>query len=323
MAYPDYAAKEAADLVARLTKNAAAWPTRRLNRRRSRLPTKARRSPMVLVIQLQKVADGLRSELQTAAKEKMAVSAALKEAKAQSEITPQGAGEAVERGETVSRQLADARKQRTARERDGEVDGARDEQTKARSTAEADLKKSRETTDAARAELAKINKRLEQAVADKAVSDEASSVAHSQAEAAEAKLLGSPISSSRAPPGSRSWSARMQNTRRRIGIAVAPRGHRPRGGQRRTIHRPVARNAGRLLAAFQALAGSGDHSDVLATFVEQLAAQFPAWPSSASRRTTCRGRTPIGFDLKTDIGKVVMPLGMDSLLARAVSSGQI
>ena len=36
-----------------------------------------------------------------------------------------------------------------------------------------------------------------------------------------------------------------------------------------------------------------------------------------------QGEHQIGFDLKTDIGKVVMPLGMDSLLARAVSSGQI
>src|SRR5262249_21726586 len=41
------------------------------------------------------------------------------------------------------------------------------------------------------------------------------------------------------------------------------------------------------------------------------------------KKSHLQGEHQIGFDLKTDIAKVVMPLGMDSLLARAASSGQV
>ena len=78
-----------------------------------------------------------------------------------------------------------------------------------------------------------------------------------------------------------------------------------------------------LLAAFQALAGSTTIPDVLTTFVEQLAAQFPRVALFRVKKSHLQGEHQIGFDLKTDIGKVMMPLGMDSRLARAVSSGQI
>ena len=64
-------------------------------------------------------------------------------------------------------------------------------------------------------------------------------------------------------------------------------------------------------------------SDVLTTLVEQLAAQFPRVALFRVKKSHLQGEHQIGFDLKTDIAKVVLPLGMDSLLARAVSSGQI
>ena len=178
--------------------------------------------------------------------------------------------------------------------------------------------------EAARTDLAKLNKRLEQAVADKAVSDEASSVAHSQAEAAEAKLLAV-------------TDLFKQSAAR---VKVLERAHEEHEKTIKELQsRPAAADPAAvsaapstglsletlddLLAAFQALAGSTTIPDVLATFVEQLAAQFPRVALFRVKKSHLQGEHQIGFDLKTDIGKVVMPLGMDSLLARAVSSGQI
>jgi len=78
-----------------------------------------------------------------------------------------------------------------------------------------------------------------------------------------------------------------------------------------------------LLSAFQALGSATTIADVLATFVEQLAAQFPRVALFRVKKSHLQGEHQIGFDLKTDIAKVVMPLGMDSLLSRAASTGQI
>ena len=78
-----------------------------------------------------------------------------------------------------------------------------------------------------------------------------------------------------------------------------------------------------LLAGFQALQSAATMGDVLTTLVEQLAAQFPRVALFRVKKSHLQGEHQIGFDLKTDIAKVVLPLGMDSLLARAVNSGQI
>jgi len=314
MEFADYAAKEAADLVGRLTKNAAALADQA-----------AKQAAKQAADEGQKVAEGLRSELQTAAKEKMAVSAALKEAKAQADSLRGELKTAIDRGEAVSRQLAEARRVNEQLEDTKEqLTAARDEQTKARFSAEADLGKTREAVEATRTELARVKKQLEQAIADKAITDEASSVAHSQAEAAEAKLLAV-------------TDLFKQSAAR---VKVLERAHEEHEKTIKELQsRPAAAESAAasatpstglsletlddLLAAFQALAGSTTIPDVLATFVEQLAAQFPRVALFRVKKSHLQGEHQIGFDLKTDIGKVMMPLGMDSLLARAVSSGQI
>jgi len=314
MEFADYAAKEAADLVARLSKNAAAMADQA-----------ARQAAKQASDEGQKVADGLRTELQAAAKEKMSLGASLKEVKAQAESLRGELKTAVERGEAVSRQLADARKTNEQLENAQEqLTAARDEQAKARATAEADLKKTREAAEAARTELAKLNKRLEQAVADKAASDEASSVAHSQAEAAEAKLLAVTDlfkqSAARVKTLERAQEEHEKTIKelqsRPAAAAPAAATTAPSGGL-------SLETLDDLIAAFQALAGSTTIPDVLATFVEQLAAQFPRVALFRVKKSHLQGEHQIGFDLKTDIAKVVMPLGMDSMLARAVNSGQI
>lgn len=311
MEFADYAAKEAADLVARLSKHAAAM-----------VDQAAKHAAKQAADEGQKVADGLRSELQAAAKDKMSLGASLKETKAQAETLRGELKTAVERGEAVSRQLAEARKTNEQLENAQErLTAARDEQAKARTAAEADLRKTREAAESARIEIAKISKRLELAVADKAASDEACSVAHSQAEAAEAKLLavtdlfkqsaGRVKVLERAQEEHEKTIQELQSRPAAEAPAAAP----PPGLSLETLDD--------LLAAFQALAGSTTIPDVLTTFVEQLAAQFPRVALFRVKKSHLQGEHQIGFDLKTDIAKVVMPLGMDSMLARAVSSGQI
>lgn len=314
MEFADYAAKEAADLVARLSKNAAALADQA-----------ARQAAKQAADEGQKVADALRSELQAAAKEKMSLGASLKEVKAQAESLRGELKTAVERGEAVSRQLAEARKTNEQLENAKEqLTAARDEQTRARFSAEADLKKAREANEAARNELAKINKRLEQAVAEKAASDEASSVAHSQAEAAEAKLLAvTDLFKQSAARVKVLERAQEEHEKTIKELQSRPAAAEPAAASATPSPALSLETLDDLLAAFQALAGSTTIPDVLTTFVEQLAAQFPRVALFRVKKSHLQGEHQIGFDLKTDIAKVMMPLGMDSMLARAVSSGQI
>ena len=138
-----------------------------------------------------------------------------------------------------------------------------------------------------------LKKRLEQAIADKAITDEASSVAHSQAEAAEAKLLAVTDlfkqSAARVKVLERAHEEH-ENTIKEL--QSRPAAAEPAAASATPSTGLSLETLDDLLAAFQALAGSTTIPDVLATFVEQLAAAVPrAWPSSGSRRATCREST--------------------------------
>jgi hypothetical protein len=77
-----------------------------------------------------------------------------------------------------------------------------------------------------------------------------------------------------------------------------------------------------LLGAFEALSSAATIGDVLSTLVEQLVNEFPRVALFRVKGNRLEGAHQIGFDLTSDIGKVMMPLAMDSLLTRAVSSGR-
>src|SRR4029079_4167799 len=76
-----------------------------------------------------------------------------------------------------------------------------------------------------------------------------------------------------------------------------------------------------LIGAFDALSGATTIVDVLATLGEQLAAEFPRVALFRVKGNRLEGTHQIGFDLTNDIGKVIIPLAMDSVLTRAVTSG--
>jgi len=78
-----------------------------------------------------------------------------------------------------------------------------------------------------------------------------------------------------------------------------------------------------LLSGFGTLATATTIPDILTTLVEQLAAEFPRVALFRPKANRLEGQHQIGFDLSNDITKVAMPLGLDSLLTRAASSGHI
>lgn len=307
MEFREYATKEASELAERLTKAAAAA---------------ADLAAKKVADEAQKAADALRAELQATVKQKMALAASVKEAQGQLETVRGELKTATDRGEVASRQLGDARKTNEKLEavRD-ELTLQRDEQARAKTTAEGELRKTREALEGLRAELAGTVKRLEKAATERVALDEAVSIAHSQSEAAEAKLSAVTDLFKQSAARVKVLERAEQEHERALHELEARMKKAPAAaGANTSAPLPILED---LLAGFQALGAAGTMSDVLTTLVEQLAAQFPRVALFRVKKSHLQGEHQIGFDLKTDIAKVVLPLGMDSLLARAASSGHI
>jgi hypothetical protein len=327
MEFRDLAVKEASELADRLTQaaaRAAEHAARQAAEERhqavERVRAELQAAAQKLAEDAEKAAEAVRSELQATVKQKMSLAASVKETQAQLEAVRGELKAATERGEVASRQLGDARKANEALEttRD-ELTLARDEQARARATAEAELRKTRERLDGVRGELAAAGKAIEQAVAERATLDEAVSIAHSQSEAAEAKLT-AVMDLFKQSAARVKVLERAQQDHERVRQDLEARIKTPAAPVAAAGSLPILND---LVAGFQALQTAVTMSDVLTTLVEQLAAQFPRVALFRVKKSHLQGEHQIGFDLKTDIAKVVLPLGMDSLLVRAVNSGQI
>ena len=306
MEFREFAAKETSELAARLAKAAATT---------TELAVKQVRD------EAQKVSDGLRDQIQAAVKEKTATAALLKDAQTLGERLRNELKATTERVEAAGRQLEEARKTveklETART---ELTSARDEQSAARKTAEGDLRKARETVDALRAEFATATKNLERANAERLAAEEVAAGAHSHSQAAEAKLTAVTDLLTKSASRVKTLEQGQQEYERRIQVLEAKAQAAPVAPAPSASPAPILDE---LLSAYQALASASTISEVLTTLVEQMAAQFPRVALFRVKKGHLQGEHQIGFDLKTDIGKLMLPLGMDSLPSRAASSGQI
>jgi hypothetical protein len=307
MEFREYAANETSELAARLAKAAAAATDQAVKQARD---------------EAQKIADALRGQIDAAVKEKTATAVQLKESQAQNERVRGELKTASERIEAAGRQLDEAR--RTAEKLEAtrvELTAARDDQAAARRTAEAELKKAREGADVLKNELAGAMKSLERAGADRRASEEAAAASHSHSEAAEAKLAAVTDLLKKSASRVKTLEQTQQEHEQKAKALEAK--------LQEKAPAPAAQGAGagavldELLAGFQAFASAATIGDVLTTLVEQMAAQFPRVALFRVKKGHLQGEHQIGFDLKTDIGKLVLPLGMDSLPSRAASSGQI
>jgi hypothetical protein len=206
------------------------------------------------------------------------------------------------------------------------VVAARDEEHRGRTAAEAELHTSRELVEKTRVQLAGANKAVETSLAEKALAEDTMTSAQSAAQAAEAKLLAVTDLLKSSNGRVKTLERGQQESERRIRELEASLASKPAS--------PAAAGSGssmreslslldELLAAFQALSRASTIGDVLTTTLEHLAGQFDRVAMFRVKSNHLQGEHQIGFDLKTDIGKVVIPLGMDSLLAKAAGTGEI
>ena len=301
------AEREVADLVDRLTKAAGAA---------AELATKQ------LSDEAHKAQEALRGALQSQLNnEKKAAAASLKEARAQSDALRNELATTAKRADDASQELSKAReaiKKLTTERRD--LTTARDAEKLARTTAEGELHKTRDLIEKMRHELTGLNQRIDVAVADRASAEETASVAQSQAQAADAKLAAVTdllkTSAARVKLLERAQQDRERTIRELQ--SQAPSGPAPVGVARASV--AVFEE---LLSAFRSLEDATTISDVLMTMMKHLATEFSRVALFRVKTTHLQGEHQVGFDLKTDIGKVVVPLGMDSLLTRAAGSGRI
>ena len=311
MDFREFASKETSELTARLTKAAAAATEQAVKQARD---------------EAQKVADALRDQLQAAVKEKTTTAAQLKDSQALGERVRNELKSVTERADTTGRQLEEARKSVEKLEAlRAELTAARDEHSAGRKTAEADLRKARETVDALRAEIATTTKGFERAVTERLAAEEAGAAAQSNSQAAEAKLTAVTELLTKNAQRVKALEQAQQEYERKIQALEAKLQSAPAAAPAASAGSAPAPEPvlDELVAAFQALASAASISEVLTTVVEQLAAQFPRVALFRVKKGHLQGEHQIGFDLKTDIGKLVLPLSMDSLAARAASSGQI
>jgi hypothetical protein len=288
-----------------------------------------------LSAEARKITDALRGELAEVIGEKDALAISLTDARAQLETlrgqlaTEQKQGQAAQKALEASQKELEASQKELSEAQSSnkrldaahaEAVAAREKEAAARATLEADLQGIRGLLDSARKETTRAAAEAEAAVAERRKAEVALSAANSQAQAAEAKL-------SAVTTLFKTSAARVQALEREQEQQAAAmrelegRTHAPADMDGELPHAAGAGVLDGLLGAFDALSAATTIGDVLATLGEQLAAEFPRVALFRVKGNRLEGTHQIGFDLTNDIGKVIIPLAMDSLLTRAVTSG--
>ena len=268
----------------------------------------------------------LRAELKPTVDQKSAVAASLKASETEAGHLRVELESTTERVEVATRQLEEAR--RTADKLEAArvaIGAARDEQAAARKAAEADLEKTREAVEALRENLGGATKELERAATEQMAAEADAAEANSQSQAAEAKLEAVTDLLKKGASRLKTAEQAQQQQERTIPRSPVAAAGRARGASRdgTAMFSPVRDVLEELIAGFQALAAATTITDVFTTLVEQMAGQFPRVALFRMKKGHLLGQHQIGFDLTTDIGKIALPLGMESLPARAASSGQV
>ncbi len=285
----------------------------------------------LLSAEARKITDALRAELGEVVGEKEALAISLKDARAQIDTVKAELQAEQKQAQTLQKQLAEVsgstKKLESARAdaiaaRDKEA-AAREKEAAARATAENELHSLRSQQDKLSKEAKRAAADAEAAVAERRKAEVALNAANSQAQAAEAKLTAVTTlfktSAARVQALEREQDQHLATIRELEGRAAH---HTDQ------VATEVVSNNGDgmgvlegLLGAFEALSAATTISDVLATLSEQLAAEFPRVALFRVKGNRLEGAHQIGFDLTNDIGKVVIPLAMDSGVSRAVTSG--
>jgi hypothetical protein len=325
-AAPPDVERDVDELVKRLTKAAAAEADARLKH---------------LSAEARKITDALRAELADVIGEKDALGISLKDARAQLDTLRGELAAEQKHAQSTLKELAEAnvaRKDLTdayaSKEREladahaskqkelAQATAARDKEASARSTAEGEVQSLKGQLETARKDAKRAAADAEAAVAEKRKAEVTLSAANSQAQAAEAKL--SAVTTLFKTSAARVQALEREQEQQAARMRDLEAGvHAP--AEIDTEISPVVSTGilDGLLGAFDALSAATTIGDVLATLGEQLAAEFPRVALFRVKGNRLEGTHQIGFDLTNDIGKVIIPLAMDSLLTRAVTSGRM
>lgn len=265
-------------------------------------------------------ADAVRDELNGQTSERAAIADALNEARAQLDTVRGELSVEEKRAETLQQQLDAVFAEHQS------VDAARTdaitahgEEAAARATLETELQGARDLLEIMQADADRATTERQALTLDKGNVEQALVDAKSQAQAAEAKLAATTTlfkkSSARVKVLERELEEHQDAQRELEERLDAP------GGEEGDHAVSAASLLDGLLGAFEALSSAATIGDVLSTLVEQLVTEFPRVALFRVKGNRLEGAHQIGFDLTNDIGKVMLPLAMDSLLTRAVSSG--
>ena len=325
-AAPPDVERDVDELVKRLTKAAAAEADARLKH---------------LSAEARKITDALRAELADVIGEKDALGISLKDARAQLDTVRGELAAEQKHAQSTLKELAEANVARkdladayASKEREladahaskqkelAQATAARDKEASARSTAEGEVQSLKGQLETARKDAKRAAADAEASVAEKRKAEVALSAANSQAQAAEAKL--SAVTTLFKTSAARVQALEREQEQQAARMRELEAGvHAP--AEIDTEISPVVSTGilDGLLGAFDALSAATTIGDVLATLGEQLAAEFPRVALFRVKGNRLEGTHQIGFDLTNDIGKVIIPLAMDSLLTRAVTSGRM
>jgi hypothetical protein len=329
------------ELAARLANTAALETETAVERARAEADAVAERG----LAEARDAADTLQARLDAEVNEKEALTASLTQAREEIEELRREIGTYEERVDATSRELADVREAH-AKVEAAHADAAadREREARARAAAETEVETLRAALEDARAETAEATGALEAALIEKGRLEEAAGAANSQAQAAEAKLNAVTslfkASATRVKTLERAEEERAATVRdleeklanartlfdeKLVIIKDLHEQLAAGGGAESIADREAATLAAMedLLASFRALAGATTIAEVLSTLVRSLSKEFSRVALFRVKGNRLEGQEHLGFDSKTDIAKVVVPLGMDSLMTRAASSGSI
>lgn len=330
------------DLVSRLVKAAGAETEAALQRANADARAAAQRTAS----ESKSAADALQAQLQAQLKEKEALAASLAEVRVQADELRLELQTDKERIEGARRELAAAREAHKKIETaHGETALARDREAKARAAAERELQTLRASMEKVRADAAAAAKMLDAVRGEKARLEEAVNAASSQSQAADAKLSAVTslfkASATRVKSLERAEQEReeavrdleeqLANARTLFDEKLATikdlqdRLADATGVESAAADREAATIAlmGDLLGGFRALGNATTIAEVQTTLVKSLSKEFARVALFRVKGNRLEGQEHRGFDSKTDIAKVVLPLGMDSLLTHAVNSGTV
>ena len=297
------------ELVKRLTKAAAAEADARLKH---------------LSAEARKITDALRAELGEVTGEKDALGIALKDSRAQLESVRSQLTAEQKQVQASQRELAEARAAHNKLEAaKADAIAAREKEAAGRAAADTEVQTLRAQLETARKDGKRASTEASAAVEQKCKAEVALNAANSQAQAAEAKLTA--VTTLFKTSAARVQALEREQEQHAAAMRdLEARLHSTPGAEAEAESDGPSQGTNildGLLGAFDALSGATTIVDVLATLGEQLAAEFPRVALFRVKGNRLEGTHQIGFDLTNDIGKVIIPLAMDSVLTRAVTSG--